>query len=364
MTGLCSDKAIETAPPSVQQPRLRHVGATIEYRCPRCRGGLRNDSATYVCPRCERVYPITLGIPDFRLRPDPYIGIAEDREKGLQLARDGAGRDLRGLLELYWSITAEVEQARAERFVETTLAARDRAEDILTWMDDHGLVTSIPRLLEIGCGAGIALPVSARRGTVAGVDRAFRWLVLARLSLERGGFDIPLACADARELPFAEGSFDVVVTDNVIEHNATNQEDILREAARVLVPAGTLFVSTPNRLCPIPDPHFRVWGLGFLPARWRHAPVRWIRNREYRHIRLLAAPELRRMLKRIGLSAVSVCPARFGRGTRARFGVFRAGLLRLHETSRRIAPLRWLLVGFGPVLWAVGRKAESEMPSS
>ena len=38
------------------------------------------------CAACDADYPIILGIPDFRIFPDPWIGIVEDREKATRLA--------------------------------------------------------------------------------------------------------------------------------------------------------------------------------------------------------------------------------------------------------------------------------------
>lgn len=336
------------------------AAAALEYHCPRCRVAVQRAPAAYACRACQRSYPIVFGIPDFRLRPDPYIGLAEDREKGLRLAREGAGRDLPDLLRLYWSLTPDVEPERAARFIESTLAARSRAEDIVAWIRSQNLVAGAGplRVLEVGCGAGAALPVVDRLGTTVAVDRAFRWLVIARLWLERSGLEVPLVCADGRELPFADGCVDLVVADNVIEHDHTDAGGVVREAARVLAPAGTLFVATPNRFAPAPDPHFGVWLLGFVPRRWMPALVRRVRGAAYRHIRLLGVRQVRRALRGAGLARVRVAPARFGRETRARFSPLTARLLAVHNAAARVAPLRALLTWCGPVLWATGRKGE------
>jgi 2-polyprenyl-3-methyl-5-hydroxy-6-metoxy-1,4-benzoquinol methylase len=58
---------------------------------------------------------------------------------------------------------------------------------------------------------------------------------------------LTVARANLVELPFASGSIDVIVNLQVIEH-LWDQPRFVAECARVLRPAGTLVLSTPNRL--------------------------------------------------------------------------------------------------------------------
>jgi SAM-dependent methyltransferase len=58
--------------------------------------------------------------------------------------------------------------------------------------------------------------------------------------------------ANLVSLPYPDGSFDAVVSLQVIEHLHSPQE-FLGECARVLTPNGVLIVSTPNRLTFSPD---------------------------------------------------------------------------------------------------------------
>jgi hypothetical protein len=71
--------------------------------------------------------------------------------------------------------------------------------------------------------------------------------------------------ADGRELPFADGEFDLGFSNAVIEHVAGGREgqrQFLRELCRV---AGRVFVTTPNRLFPV-DPHTLLPFVHWLPA--------------------------------------------------------------------------------------------------
>ncbi len=105
---------------------------------------------------------------------------------------------------------------------------------------------SIPtgaRILELGCGRGVALVPLARLcdpRRLTGVDIDSRLLLEAKGRLEARGVEAELVCADARELPFADGSFDVAIDFGTCYHIA-HPESALREMARVLVDGG-LFV--------------------------------------------------------------------------------------------------------------------------
>lgn len=121
------------------------------------------------------------------------------------------------------------------------------------------------RVLEVGYGRGELLLHCARRGAkVTGVDYAADAIEVARDTLA----DHPTAelqVADARDLPFAEDSFDRVFSGDVIEHMCW--EDgvaALREMFRVTRPGGYLLVkTTPNTVF---VRWIYPWGKWFL--RW------------------------------------------------------------------------------------------------
>ncbi|MBX9788242.1 MAG: class I SAM-dependent methyltransferase [Pirellulales bacterium] len=109
-------------------------------------------------------------------------------------------------------------------------------------------ITPGMRVLEVGYGRGELLLHCARRGAeVAGVDYAGDAIGVARETLA----EFPAAnlhVADARDLPFADNSFDRVFSGDVIEHMCW--EDgvaALGEMYRVTRPGGFLLVkTTPN----------------------------------------------------------------------------------------------------------------------
>ncbi|MEJ8281354.1 class I SAM-dependent methyltransferase [Pseudonocardia spirodelae] len=90
------------------------------------------------------------------------------------------------------------------------------------------------RLLDVGCGVGRLLADAAAAGlAVTGVDVERRLLAAA----ERAVPGADLRVADAHELPFDGGTFDVVTLVQVLEH-LTNPVLALREAGRVCVADG------------------------------------------------------------------------------------------------------------------------------
>jgi SAM-dependent methyltransferase len=99
------------------------------------------------------------------------------------------------------------------------------------------------RVLDLGCGAGTPTRLvmgDATRFSVMGADISMQ--ALTRYVSDTGRSGVQL---DAQRLPFADGSFDVVVSDDVIEH-LVDTDAYAREIARVLVEGGWLFLSTPN----------------------------------------------------------------------------------------------------------------------
>ena len=72
------------------------------------------------------------------------------------------------------------------------------------------------------------------------------------------------------QLPFADESFDVVLTNHVIEHvgDESAQRAHLAELRRVLRPDGVGYLAVPNRWMLV-EPHYKLVFLSWLPRRWR-----------------------------------------------------------------------------------------------
>lgn len=100
------------------------------------------------------------------------------------------------------------------------------------------------RVFEAGCGEGYgAAGLSRVAATVIGLD----YDEPAVAHIARTYPEIAVLRGNLAQLPVRDGAIDVVVNMQVIEH-LWDQPGFLTEVARVLRPAGTLLLSTPNRI--------------------------------------------------------------------------------------------------------------------
>lgn len=94
-------------------------------------------------------------------------------------------------------------------------------------------------LLDVGCGAGLALAVAQERGAKAsGLDAAPALAELARQRCPSADVRI----GDIEELPFKDGQFDVTTGFNSFQY-ASDAVHALAEARRVTRPDGTIVVA-------------------------------------------------------------------------------------------------------------------------
>lgn len=102
------------------------------------------------------------------------------------------------------------------------------------------------RLLDIGCGTGQSRQLYARHARLyAGVDLSRRGLDIARRQFPESAW----VRADANQLPFEDGSWDVIAFSSVL-HHIPDFGRALREALRVVRPGGHVFAFDPNLLHP------------------------------------------------------------------------------------------------------------------
>lgn len=272
---------------------------TVDFVCPKCRAEVQREAAGYTCRSCSQLYPIVCGIPDFRVFPDPYIGMEEDREKAARLAEKAQALSFEALVQHYFDITPEVPRELAKGYMQWIIeAAPVRARSSLALLEaEVGPRPATTRVLELGAGAGPALPLLRERfERVTAVDIALRWLVVTRRRLELQGFhDVELVCACAEHLPFASNQFDLTLALALLEH-LQSPEKAIEEMQRTLDKDGALLVTTPNRLCPAPDPHMGLWGLGLLPRAVARQVARLVRGVDFEKVRTLHALELNQLM--------------------------------------------------------------------
>ena len=125
----------------------------------------------------------------------------------------------------------------------------ERSHPVVRWVEQRRIAAlrrfaaprSGDRVLEVGCGAGHVLQTfgGTRR---TGIDLSPSMLARARRRL---GDSVTLLQGAAEQLPFSNGSFDIVLCTEVLEHTVA-PELVLRELVRVAAPGARVVVSIPN----------------------------------------------------------------------------------------------------------------------
>jgi len=103
------------------------------------------------------------------------------------------------------------------------------------------------RVLDLGCGAGTETLVAAQmvgpEGRVTGIDMTPEMLAKARGAAdELGTENVELVEAEVEQLPFPDASFDVVISNGVIDL-IPDKDAVFAELFRVLVPGGRLQIA-------------------------------------------------------------------------------------------------------------------------
>jgi SAM-dependent methyltransferase len=105
---------------------------------------------------------------------------------------------------------------------------------------DAGLIGPGTRLVDVGCGSGLALLLASVRGAqVAGIDAAENLVEIARDRVPSAD----LRVGDMEDLPWEDGSFDVAIAINSVFHSG-NMLAATRELRRVVRPSGRVVVTS------------------------------------------------------------------------------------------------------------------------
>lgn len=210
-----------------------------------------------------------------------------------------------------------------------------KARKIWTLVADRVPGADPLRVLDVGAGSGAIAAYFAR-----GLPRPTRVeaVDVADQRDEAGGYGF--ARYDGDRLPFSDASFDLVISNHVIEHvgDRAAQARHLAEIRRVLAPEGVAYLACPSRW-QVVEPHFRLPFLSWLPRRWRSGYVRRAGRGAAYDCDPLGHRELEALLRQAGLQFLNLN----AEALRATFAV-EGG----HGPLRRLAgaPLAWLQAAY------------------
>jgi ubiquinone/menaquinone biosynthesis C-methylase UbiE len=147
------------------------------------------------------------------------------------------------------------------------------------------------RALDVGCGTG-SLAIAAKRrigatGAVSGIDASPEMIARARKKARRNAVEVSFENAVVEKLPFADATFDAVLSTLMLHHLGRKaRQQCLCEIRRVLKPGGRVFAID------FGDP--AEGGKGLLTHFHRHGYVK--------------PSDLMRMLNEAGFPAVETGP--------------------------------------------------------
>jgi SAM-dependent methyltransferase len=150
------------------------------------------------------------------------------------------------------------------------------------------------RMLENGCGVGMYMQhLAPHVGSITGLEFDMERACEAHLHSPN------LVNGICEELPFSSGSFDVILSHEVLEHVQDDRRSV-EEMLRVLAPGGVIVLFVPNLGYPF-ETHGIFWRgryhfgniplVHYLPSRWRRQLIP--------HVRIYSKSDLERLFKQL-----------------------------------------------------------------
>lgn len=124
------------------------------------------------------------------------------------------------------------------------------------------------KILDVGCGEG-GISIAFGRGgktEVYSIDIELSRIYKSKVRAREEKTSINFLLADALNLPFRKGAFNIVICNDVIEH-VPKPEQLVNEIRRILRNGGFLYLCAPNSLSPfliIRDAHYNLFGVSLM----------------------------------------------------------------------------------------------------
>ena len=131
-----------------------------------------------------------------------------------------------------WFIASKVRRHTAKRRAQELLNQANLAEGM--------------RALDLGCAFGYTSCLMAKKGArIFGVDIYEPLLEVGLKLAEANQLKVNFVRANAKRLPFPDGTFNIVICSELIEH-VIDWRKVVKEMARVVKADGQVVISTPN----------------------------------------------------------------------------------------------------------------------
>jgi len=141
-------------------------------------------------------------------------------------------------------------------------------------------------VLDIGVGSGhIAQDISKKSKSLVGVDLHDERTVKSGYSFKK---------VSDEKLPFVDNVFDVVISNQIIEH-VPNQNLHIKEIHRVLKKNGVVYLATPNKYW-ITDPHSKLPFISWFPRKISSFYLKLLKNRKW-DIYPLSYNQIKKLIK-------------------------------------------------------------------
>lgn len=275
------------------------------------------------------------GVPDavadggsgYLLRPGDYEGFSD---RVCDVIAAGRTSPLRASARAFasdfaWGRFGERLRAmlQATQIKENPLVTQTRGHAVLDLESRDAKARKIERLLSLAPGSSALRVLEIGTGS-GGIAHYFG--THPRIACEVDSVDVDdsrqirqgyrFSLVNGPQLPFADNSFDVVISNHVIEHvgDPKMQQIHLTELRRVLAPSGVGYLAVPSRW-QLVEPHYRIAFLSWLPERWR-TPYLRLRGRGHEYdCRPLSVAQLEGKLRHAGFGFVQ----QHGRALRATY---------------------------------------------
>ncbi len=141
----------------------------------------------------------------------------------------------------YQAISHSFSQA-ADHYEANAVLQKEVLERLLERLQDDPALANVqaPRILDLGCGTGWAVPRLAQQFPGAEIHALdFSPAMIERVPAAAG---VNACVGDAHDLPYTESSFDLVFSNLMLQW--TNEEQVMQEVQRVLKPGGVVLASS------------------------------------------------------------------------------------------------------------------------